>query len=284
MAERPAPDELDGREGPDRRARGTRRRAAACAATSRPRSTASPMPPARRGPRRPSTGDPRDRRRASCTRRTSTSPCTTRARRTINFPYYVDAVDVDIPDPGAWEPFGVGNAPGSTAYVLRTGRPLLIDARRLPAPRWRRARSSSVGVTSRRRLAGGPARAEGRTLGVLVVQSYSRAHLHARRPRPARLRRPARRHRAEPRAGHRRDAPAERRAGRHQRDRRRPRQPARLRGDHRARRRTAANAVPRRSRCSSRPVRRAVGHDHVPVRDRRGRPESRAAPSRSARA
>ena len=36
----------------------------------------------------------------------------------INFPYYRDAVDPDIPDPDVWEPFGIGNASGLTAFVL----------------------------------------------------------------------------------------------------------------------------------------------------------------------
>ena len=36
-------------------------------------------------------------------------------RQMINFPYYVDEVDPDIPDPNVWEPFGVGNARGDRA-------------------------------------------------------------------------------------------------------------------------------------------------------------------------
>ena len=38
-------------------------------------------------------------------------------RQRINFPFYLDEVDPDIPDPNVWEPFGEGNAAGSTAYV-----------------------------------------------------------------------------------------------------------------------------------------------------------------------
>ena len=45
-------------------------------------------------------------------------------REMINFPYYVDEVDTDVPDPDVWEPFGVGNARGATAYILRTGEPI----------------------------------------------------------------------------------------------------------------------------------------------------------------
>ena len=49
-------------------------------------------------------------------------------RQMINFPYYVDQVDDDVPDPDAWEAMGVGlNARGATAYALRTGRPVLFD-------------------------------------------------------------------------------------------------------------------------------------------------------------
>ena len=50
-------------------------------------------------------------------------------RQAINFPYYVDTVDLDIPDSNLWEPFGVGNARGTTAYVLRTGRPEIVTDR-----------------------------------------------------------------------------------------------------------------------------------------------------------
>ena len=44
-----------------------------------------------------------------------------RPARSDQLPYYVDAVDLDIPDPRAWEPLGDGDARGITAYVLRTG-------------------------------------------------------------------------------------------------------------------------------------------------------------------
>ncbi len=40
---------------------------------------------------------------------------------TMNYPYYADSVDLDVPDPEAWEPMGTGQARGATAYVLRTG-------------------------------------------------------------------------------------------------------------------------------------------------------------------
>ena len=48
-------------------------------------------------------------------------------RQRINYPYYVDTVDTDLPDPKAWYPFGEGQARGITAYAIRLDEPLLID-------------------------------------------------------------------------------------------------------------------------------------------------------------
>ena len=47
-------------------------------------------------------------------------------RKRINFPYFVDDVDPEIPDPNRWDDFGTRDARGVTAYVLRTGRPELL--------------------------------------------------------------------------------------------------------------------------------------------------------------
>jgi PAS domain S-box-containing protein len=95
-------------------------------------------------------------------------------RQLIGWPYYVDEVDADIPDPNQWEPFGEGNASGATAYVLRTGAPQLLDY-----GGWRdlveRGEIEAVGVTSEDNTwVGVPLMAEGRTVGVLVVQSYTK--------------------------------------------------------------------------------------------------------------
>ena len=35
-------------------------------------------------------------------------------RQLISWPYYVDEVDTDFPDPNGWEQFGSGDAPGAT--------------------------------------------------------------------------------------------------------------------------------------------------------------------------
>ena len=95
------------------------------------------------------------------------------ARQTINWPYYVDEVDLDRPDPDAWDPIGTGEGRGLTTYVLRTGEPLLATPavyRNL----LERGEVEDVGEDSVDWL-GVPLTSEGRTLGVLVVQSYTEA-------------------------------------------------------------------------------------------------------------
>jgi signal transduction histidine kinase/DNA-binding response OmpR family regulator/putative methionine-R-sulfoxide reductase with GAF domain len=91
-------------------------------------------------------------------------------RGAINFPYYVDMVDEDLPDPHAWEPFGTGNAGGLTAYVLRTGEPGLFtkeDWEELIAA----GEIERVGETGEDWL-GVPLRWHGQTFGIIVVQTY----------------------------------------------------------------------------------------------------------------
>jgi len=90
-------------------------------------------------------------------------------RQMINFPYNVDE-DPDQPDPNLWEPFGSGYAAGTTAYLLRTGRPMLLtsaDWRRLAA----RGEIVLIGEEAVSWL-GVPLQSEGKTLGAVVVQSY----------------------------------------------------------------------------------------------------------------
>jgi len=98
-------------------------------------------------------------------------------RQAINYPYYVDSVDTDIPDPNVWEPMGIGHAAGVTAYALRVGRPLRIDAAAhhdLVA----RGEVVTLGVVGDGDWLGAPLVAEGRTLGVIVVQTYTNEQLH----------------------------------------------------------------------------------------------------------
>ncbi len=91
-------------------------------------------------------------------------------RGAINFPYYVDTVDPDIPDPTVWEPYGVGDAGGVTAYVLRTGRPERITYDRylelMAAGEVNDAGADSV------EWVGAPLRDDERTIGLIAVQSY----------------------------------------------------------------------------------------------------------------
>ena len=93
------------------------------------------------------------------------------ARDAVSFPYYVDEVDDEIPDPHVWEKLGdteLGR--GLTAYVIRTGRPLLATTEVMDELVASGA-IEFVGTESFDWL-GVPLRAEGRSLGVLAVQTY----------------------------------------------------------------------------------------------------------------
>jgi GAF domain-containing protein len=98
-------------------------------------------------------------------------------RQMINFPYFVDEVDTDVPDPHVWEPFGIGNAAGTTAYLLRIGRPLFLtldDQRTLVE----RGELRLIGEESIDWV-GAPLKAEDRTIGAIVVQSYRPESRHS---------------------------------------------------------------------------------------------------------
>ncbi|HEY1518330.1 MAG TPA: GAF domain-containing protein, partial [Solirubrobacteraceae bacterium] len=92
-------------------------------------------------------------------------------RRLISWPYFVDEVDTEVPDPNRWEHFGSGNARGTTAYVLETGKPQHLS----------RERIETLVALGEIELIGDLAEdwlgvplqfGDGRTVGVLVVQSY----------------------------------------------------------------------------------------------------------------
>ena len=90
--------------------------------------------------------------------------------RTMNYPYYRDDVDLDIPDPNAWEPMGTGQARGATAYVLRTG-----VTQRIPDERHLQLQAMGeielVGEPGVDWL-GVPLIIDGKTIGAVVVQTY----------------------------------------------------------------------------------------------------------------
>jgi signal transduction histidine kinase/CheY-like chemotaxis protein/HPt (histidine-containing phosphotransfer) domain-containing protein len=97
-------------------------------------------------------------------------------RRLMNWPFYLDEVDQEIPDPNVWEPMGTGQARGLTAYLLRTGRPMLAstaDIERLIED----GEIDFLGVLSVDWL-GVPLRSEERTVGAMVIQSYREEARH----------------------------------------------------------------------------------------------------------
>ncbi|MEO8475558.1 MAG: GAF domain-containing protein [Actinomycetota bacterium] len=92
-------------------------------------------------------------------------------RRLMNWPFGVDEADDDFPDPNAWEPMGTGESRGLTALVLRTGTPLLITSMTQIDELVERGEIDFLGAKGSTWL-GVPLRAEGRSVGAMVVQSY----------------------------------------------------------------------------------------------------------------
>ena len=94
-------------------------------------------------------------------------------RRRINWPYFVDEHDPEVPDPHQWFEFGQGDARGTTAYVLRTGKPQHLPASRIDEL----INEGEIELIGKRAedWLGVPLTAEeGRTVGVLVVASHER--------------------------------------------------------------------------------------------------------------
>jgi len=96
------------------------------------------------------------------------------ATQRINYPFFRDEVDLDVPDPSVWEPFGTGQARGMTAYALRLGRPIAVDLAALQGL-VSAGEIEPLGVPSEQWL-GVPLRSDGLSIGLLVVQSYTAAH------------------------------------------------------------------------------------------------------------
>ena len=79
-------------------------------------------------------------------------------RQRISWPYFVDEKDPEVPDPHQWFEFGQGDARGTTAYVLRTGKP-----QHLPASRERAGVEAGTRIRGRSRARPRPRRARGTT-------------------------------------------------------------------------------------------------------------------------
>jgi GAF domain-containing protein/CheY-like chemotaxis protein len=97
-------------------------------------------------------------------------------RDLVNYAFYRDEVDTDIPDPHVWEPIGTGQAAGFTGYAMRLGRPLMLD-RDGQEDLIRLGEVTLLGVPSIDWLAA-PLRDGDRTLGVVVTQSYREDQRH----------------------------------------------------------------------------------------------------------
>jgi GAF domain-containing protein/CheY-like chemotaxis protein/HPt (histidine-containing phosphotransfer) domain-containing protein len=102
-------------------------------------------------------------------------------RRAMNWPFYVDTVGEGWPDPNVWESMGTGDARGITAYLVRTGTPMLLDFAGIEAL-VRQGEVDMIGVPSVTWL-GAPLRAEGRIVGAMVVQSFLDDVHHSERDR-----------------------------------------------------------------------------------------------------
>jgi len=93
------------------------------------------------------------------------------ARQMVSFPFHRDDIDTEgWPAAHVWLPIGAEKTRGMTGYVLRTGQPALIIAETYAEP-IRQGEIEPVGVPPVDWL-GVPLKTEGRTLGVVAVQSY----------------------------------------------------------------------------------------------------------------
>src|SRR5438552_4526746 len=90
-------------------------------------------------------------------------------RRQISWPYFVSQRDEDAPDPNQW--FAFDSSRSATGYILRTG-----EAQHLPGKRImelvERGEMDLIGDLAEDWL-GVPLKDDGRTVGVLVVQSFT---------------------------------------------------------------------------------------------------------------
>jgi PAS domain S-box-containing protein len=94
-------------------------------------------------------------------------------RSLINWAYSVDERDETRPDPSQWLAFGEAAARGTTAYVLRTGEPQHLSGEQITELA-QLGEIELLGELSEDWLGVPLKSAEGRTVGVLVLQSYTK--------------------------------------------------------------------------------------------------------------
>ena len=147
------------------------RRSTAHPRTCRPPSTGSPIPPPARAICRPST-------RRSTRSSASSSHADNffialydEARQRVNFAFFVDEAETEPPDPNEWQ--ALQDLKSATAYVLRTGKPLLLDRETFDdlVAKGEIDKDAIDGTPSELWL-GTPLVADGHTIGVLAVQTY----------------------------------------------------------------------------------------------------------------
>ena len=91
-------------------------------------------------------------------------------RQLISFPYFVDLVDKDVPDPRRWDRLGTGEASGVTGYILRKGDLLHVTSEDVDALTAEHELTKTGAPTSD--YLGVPLKTDGHTIGVIAVQSY----------------------------------------------------------------------------------------------------------------
>ena len=91
-------------------------------------------------------------------------------RKLINYPFLRDEVETDLPDPSAWYPFTNREGQGSTAYVLRRGRPTRLTSAQMTRM-FDKGEMTPVGEMPIEWM-GVPLKDKGKTIGVLAVQTY----------------------------------------------------------------------------------------------------------------
>ena len=94
-------------------------------------------------------------------------------RQLINWAYSVDEIDEGRPDPSQWLAFDDAAARGTTGYVLRTGEPQHLSRERIKKLA-ELGELDVLGEMSEDWLGVPLKSAEGRTVGVLVLQSYTK--------------------------------------------------------------------------------------------------------------